>query len=330
MKKLVALLLCMAMFLTFAACGESSEGSPSGKMNAQKNTATEVEEEVPTEIPDMIGLYRVVGANNDGDFTFAIINNEQIGIFLIFDEESQINTYWYGSFTYPTTAEKSYTFVSESKPEMYESSILTEDATTKTFEYKDGLLNCDITLFGITTQIQLEKVENDSTEGSLEDSVEEMIGSIGSIGEESTPEQTPEEETSAAASDGKNIAEWADSRVEIKSAFLSTDYDGNSVIVVNFSWTNNSDETTSAAWSTICKAFQNGIEIESAYLVESPSYDAGPHLADVRPGTTIDVQYAFVLSDTTSPVEVEIENAMNFDETSIAYMEFDPTQLSTQ
>ena len=47
------------------------------------------------------------------------------------------------------------------------------------------------------------------------------------------------------------------------------------------------------------------------------------HTADVRPGTTIEVQEAFSLYNTTSPIEVEITEAFTWDDPKeIAYMMF--------
>lgn len=152
-------------------------------------------------------------------------------------------------------------------------------------------------------------------------------------GQDETPEspdnttenETPEEPESDAPS---NKATLGDFDVEIKSASLSEDYEGNPVIIVTYSWTNNSDDTTSPMISIMTSAFQDGVGLETAIISDDESFDSNSYMTDVRPGTTIDVQEAFVLSNTTSEVEIEIEEFLSLDsDPPVAYMVFDPSTL---
>ena len=78
-----------------------------------------------------------------------------------------------------------------------------------------------------------------------------------------------------------------------------------------------------------CSAFQDGIELDTALIMDDSIYDSGSFMREVRPGTTIDIQSAFVLSNTTSIVEVEVEEWITFEENPpVAHMEFDPSTLS--
>ena len=64
--------------------------------------------------------------------------------------------------------------------------------------------------------------------------------------------------------------------------------------------------------------------MQSAFIYDDSVYDSSAYMTDVRPGTTIDVQEAFSLQDTTSPIEVEVSEWLSSDEAqNIAYMEFD-------
>lgn len=64
--------------------------------------------------------------------------------------------------------------------------------------------------------------------------------------------------------------------------------------------------------------------MDTAFIYDDPAYDGDMYTTDVRPGTTVDVQEAFELSNTTSPIEVEIAEAFSWDEpTEIAYLELD-------
>lgn len=126
--------------------------------------------------------------------------------------------------------------------------------------------------------------------------------------------QVPEEPAISSKSEASEMigsGDLGDSYVEIKSADLTTDYEGNPAIIITYSWTNNSDETTSAMVSTSEKAFQDGVELDTA-LILSDSYDSSASMKDVRPGSTIDVQCAFVLSNQTSNVEFELSELFSF------------------
>lgn len=117
--------------------------------------------------------------------------------------------------------------------------------------------------------------------------------------------------------------------VEIKGAKLAKDYEENPVIVVTYAWTNNSEETTSAMTAIMGKAFQGGIQLDSAIVGDSKVYDSGASMKEIRPGATLDVQSAFVLRDTTSPVEVEVGEWLTWDDKpAMAKITYDLATLS--
>lgn len=114
--------------------------------------------------------------------------------------------------------------------------------------------------------------------------------------------------------------------VEIKSAKLAELDDGRTIIVITYAWTNNSEETTSAAVSIYEKAFQDGVQIDVVSLFGHDEFDADASYREVRPGVTLDVQCAFVLASDTAPVELEIEDPFSFS-SNIVTMNFDPQNL---
>lgn len=126
----------------------------------------------------------------------------------------------------------------------------------------------------------------------------------------SNADQSAPEQAGVAASGAVKVGEYT---IEIKDAFKTTDYEGNPAIVVTYNWTNNSDETTSAMVTFLEKAFQDGIQLETAFLYDVDGYDPDPYMADIRPGASLDVQQAFVLRS-ASPVEVEVNELFGFSE----------------
>ena len=71
--------------------------------------------------------------------------------------------------------------------------------------------------------------------------------------------------------------------VEIKGASLAKDYQGNPAIVITYAWANNSEDTTSAMVSAGTKAFQDGVQLESAVIIGDDSYDSGASMKEVAP-----------------------------------------------
>lgn len=77
--------------------------------------------------------------------------------------------------------------------------------------------------------------------------------------------------------------------------------------------------------SLSCKAYQNGVSLDSAYGLDDSVYDSGLQMKDIKPGVTIDVQDAFLL-DGDSTVEIEIQEWLTWDDNPpFAYMEFEPS-----
>ncbi|MFT4219886.1 MAG: DUF5067 domain-containing protein [Microbacterium sp.] len=127
-------------------------------------------------------------------------------------------------------------------------------------------------------------------------------------------------ESSPAASEPAESADpveepAADYVVTIDGAKQVKDYEGKKALVVTFTFTNNSDEARSFGTSTMAKAFQDGIELETAILLDDTKY-MGNWMKDIKPGKTIKVQEAFVL-DGTQEVTVEVTELISFDDTPL-------------
>lgn len=145
--------------------------------------------------------------------------------------------------------------------------------------------------------------------------------SVSTEGEASQDTSAP-----AAEPEQTGAGELGDYYVEIKGAALTKDYEGKPVIVVTYAWTNNSNKTTSAMVAVYGKAFQDGVSLETAIVMSDDSYESGTSMTEVRPGTTIDVQSAFVLNSETSVVEFELSELISFSD-DVVRMDFDPSAL---
>lgn len=167
------------------------------------------------------------------------------------------------------------------------------------------------------------------TPGQEQNMSDSQTGSIdeNAKGEEKNDISEDSEKEDASNQDvPKNVGDLGDYHVEIKSAVLAEDYEGNPAIVVTYAWTNNSDDTKSSLSCVIAKAFQDGVELESAIIMNDDVFDSSSYTKEVRPGTTIDIQNAFVLTSETSIVGVEISELISFSDKCVA-MDFDPATL---
>ncbi len=112
----------------------------------------------------------------------------------------------------------------------------------------------------------------------------------------------------------------ADYVVTIDSATQTTDYEGKPALVVNYTFTNNSEKDASFLVATSAKAFQDGVELDLA-IVSDGSVDSGSTMNDVKPGATTTAQLAYSLTS-TSEVTVEVSELFSFDDTLLATKSF--------
>lgn len=100
--------------------------------------------------------------------------------------------------------------------------------------------------------------------------------------------------------------------VSVVSYKLSKDYQDAPAVVVLLGFTNNSKDTGNYMSSIICKAFQDGVELENAIMSGEDVGVGESQLRNVKPGAGTAVSVAYLLTSDTSPVELEIEEFMSF------------------
>lgn len=226
---------------------------------------------------DLTGMWTMTNGNQDAEATMEakITENEIEIVFVIEGEDPGWDEwlYWSGSYAAPTEPGDSYSWTSEADGKA-ESALLGSSDETKEFSYESGVLSFDVTMDGQTITAEMERT------GNIEDPI--------AAGPSSLPEEG-------------NVGDYY---VVLKDCSIVKDYDGNDALLVNYSFTNNSEETTSGLVAVYLQAFQDGVELEIA-TVEGRTYD---EQKDIRPGVTMDTcQAAYVLTS-DSPVEVEVSD----------------------
>ncbi len=157
--------------------------------------------------------------------------------------------------------------------------------------------------------------------------------STASVESAATVEQEPIEsavitaqeatETTSDVANGK----FKDFTLTYKNATIGENYKAEPIIIMNFDFTNLTENNASFTFSTDVKAFQDGISLERVGAKEE-GYDFTNAQKDIKKDITIDVQDAFILSNVTSPIEVEIKPLFSFDDSELYTFTIDPTTLT--
>lgn len=127
---------------------------------------------------------------------------------------------------------------------------------------------------------------------------------------------------SSDSGDGGEAAEeqevQSDYAVTIDGSTLTTDYEGAPAIIVDYTFTNNSEEATSFAMACSPKAFQNGVELEMAIVTE----DLGNgYSGEIKPGASTTARIAYSLTD-ESEVSVEVTELFSLEDVMLAEATF--------
>ena len=133
-------------------------------------------------------------------------------------------------------------------------------------------------------------------------------------------DETGNQGSGTASGSSENVdTDIGDYSVVIDSCRLAKDYEGKDIVIVKYIFTNNSnDEATSFMTAFDDEVYQNGVGLNSAYVLDdSANYSSDNQTKDIKKGATIDVEVAYELNDTTTDIEVEVEELFSFDDKTI-------------
>lgn len=102
--------------------------------------------------------------------------------------------------------------------------------------------------------------------------------------------------------------------VDVIDFRLVKDY-STDVIIIKYSFTNNSDDSTSFNLAVSDTVYQNGVEINETYLIldrEKYDYDYSIKSKKIKSGATVEIEIAYELNDTVSDIEIEIKDRSLF------------------
>lgn len=122
-----------------------------------------------------------------------------------------------------------------------------------------------------------------------------------------TSEQSAATDGSSAASESATAADSAFG-LSIDSVQQGTDYSGDPVAIVTYTFTNNSTEDASFMVSISAKAFQNGVQLDTAI---GSGWDSSGSMKELKPGSSTTVQMGYELDD-NSPITIEASELWDF------------------
>lgn len=127
--------------------------------------------------------------------------------------------------------------------------------------------------------------------------------------------ESPSQTTTSTTTANDTLGNYA---VEIKSYRLAKDYEDAPIVIIKYLFTNNDTEAASFYLTFEDDVYQNGVGLNKCYFVDdSANYSADNQSKEIKKGSSIDVEIAYVLNDTTSDLEVEVSKLISFNNKKI-------------
>ena len=131
-------------------------------------------------------------------------------------------------------------------------------------------------------------------------------------------EEGSEDQGTSAAEKDENGSNLGDYNIEITSCRLAKDYEDKDIVIVKYKYTNNSDNPTSFMVAVDCTVYQDGVGLNECYIAaDSANYSSDNQSKEIKKGATIEVEEAYVLNDSTTDIEVEVEELISFSDKKI-------------
>lgn len=136
----------------------------------------------------------------------------------------------------------------------------------------------------------------------------------------SLPEQeTEKKEDTISKQESKPEVTKAPTNINYVGGEIMTDDYYGKIVLFYFDFENVSEDNKTFAYTYTVKAFQNGVEMDRAYMVDN-EYDDNS-IKEIRPNTKIKVAESFVLNDDKSPIVLEVSPWISFNNEKLMEIE---------
>ncbi len=117
------------------------------------------------------------------------------------------------------------------------------------------------------------------------------------------------------AAENSNLGDYT---VEILSCRLAKDFEDKDVVIVKYKFTNNGDEPSAFYTAFEDNVYQDGVGLNKAFVIgDSYDYSEDNQTKNIKTGSSLDVEVAYELNDTTTNIEVEVAELFSFDESKV-------------
>lgn len=314
MKKLLSMLVIVACGLCvfLSGCGGSSSGGPASYEAAFVGTWNAVEVTGETSYTrDQVEMFRSLG------FIDIFINLDEGGKAVMSSTTNGKNETAEGTWTADSATQVTLTINGKSTPMTLEDGVLSMASTDSKLlfekvEHRDPAAVAPTSGNSAAPSNEPSETASPASEPSSEgaSSASAVPGSSESAPAQGEASSATSETVQSQAPSSSSSASGARFDVSIDAVEVGADYEGNPALIVTYTWKNNSDETTSYASSLHAKCFQNGVQLETAFVFEG--VDSDGYMAEVRPGYGTTFQMAYALQDTENPVEIEVGELFNY------------------
>lgn len=142
-----------------------------------------------------------------------------------------------------------------------------------------------------------------------------LILAFGIFAMGSGESETVDQGSDSAQAAEENENSLGDYAVEIDSCRLAKDYEGNDIVIVKYKFTNNADESASFMFAFDETVYQDGVGLNECYFADdSANYSVDNQTKEIKTGTSLDVEVAYELNDSTTDIEVEVKELISFDD----------------
>ena len=131
-------------------------------------------------------------------------------------------------------------------------------------------------------------------------------------------ESKTDDQGTDSASETKENSNLGSYKVDIVSCRFAKDYEGKKVAIVKYTFTNHSEDPSSFFVAFDDNAYQNGVGLNEAYFLDdSANYSSDNQTKEIKKDASIDVEVAYVLNDSTTPLEIEVKQLFSFDDSTV-------------
>ncbi len=149
-----------------------------------------------------------------------------------------------------------------------------------------------------------------------------VIGIIGSSGGDSDKNNDTNATNSSVAAASSVEADTTENNSNtignygcvVKSAKLTKNWEGADTVLITYEFTNNSKSPASFDVALVDHIYQNGIGLETTFLDDE---DTDLLDVEIKPGASKEVKKAYKLRDTSTDLEIEIEELISFSDDKI-------------